>query len=201
MAIEVKIQSASLDGTPYTCPNCGTAAFTLDGSGLTDRFPAWGNCANYHSWEDPLITRGDLRAILAASTGRQRAEDEDRFAVEIGGAILAGILQPELTADDIRQAVKRVYWQRLLKPALRRQKRAAIRAVKRPAKNAVAAAKAAALTAAWDLQTGGHQTDPDHTPGPINACPFCDGGLIELDSHLHDTTVRCTVCSGTGELD
>ncbi|MFF1547135.1 hypothetical protein [Streptomyces sp. NPDC058291] len=203
MAIELKIASMTINGHPHTCPECSTAAFTLDGRGLFDAFPAWGACSNYHSWEHPLLTVGDLKQIQAARTGRERAEDEDTFAVEIGGAVLAGTLQPELTADDIRQAVKRVYWQKLLKPALRRRKRAAIRAVKRPAKNAVAAAKAAALTAAWDLQAGGHQLDPDHTPEPINPCPACDGkGRFKLDSHLHDTTtVRCTVCSGTGEID
>lgn len=199
--LTLKIQQMTIDGHPYLCPECLSEAFTLDGTGFLDGLPSRGNCWQSHSWEEPLITLGALKEITAASTGRVRAEDEDTFAVEIGGAILAGTLQPELTADDIRQAVKRVYWQRLLKPALRKQKRAAIRAVKRPAKNAVAAAKAAALTAAWDLQAGGHLIDPDYTPEPINACPFCDGGLIELDSHLHDTTVRCTVCSGTGELD
>lgn len=202
MAIELKIDAMTINGHPHTCPECSTAAFTLGGRGLFDAFPAWGTCSSYHSWEHPLLTVGHLKQIDAARTGRDRAEDEDTFAIEIGGAVLAGTLHPELTADDIRQAVKRVYWQRLLKPALRRRKRAAIRAVKRPVTNGAAAAKAAAIGAAWGLQAGGHQPDPDHTPEPINPCPACDGkGRFDLDTHIHGGTVRCTVCSGTGEID
>jgi hypothetical protein len=203
MAVELKIIAMTIDGHPYTCPECETGTFTLDGRGLSDRFPAWGTCSSYHSWEDPLLTVGDVKQIHAARTGRQSAEDEDTFAIEVGGAVLAGVLHPELTADDIRQAVKRVYWQKLLKPALRRQKRKAIRAVKSPIKASVATAKAAALEAAWTAQAGGYKDDPDYTPDPVDPCPACNGkGRFKLDTHLHDAaTVPCTVCSGTGEID
>lgn len=203
MAVELKIIAMTIDGHPHTCPECSTAAFTLDGRGLFDAFPVWGTCSSYHSWEHPLLTVGHLKEIQAVRTGREHAEDQDTFAIEIGGTILAGTLQPQLTADDIRQAVKRVYWQRLLEPALRRRKRAAIRAIKRPVKNGVAAVKAGALEAAWTAQAGGYQANPDYTPEPVNPCPACNGkGHFKLDTHLHDTTtVRCTVCSGTGEID
>lgn len=210
MAIEVKIIEMTIDGHPYTCPECGTAAFNLDGHGFIDAFPARGNCSAFHSWEDPLITVGDLKQINAVRTGRQQAEDVDTFEITIGGVVLAGILQPDVTLDDLKQVAKRVYWQRIIKPAARRRKRAAIRAVKRPIKtatgaasNAVAAAKAGALEAAWTAQAGGYQPDPDHTPEPINPCPACNGkGHHDIESRIHKTTkVRCTVCTGTGEID
>ncbi|MFJ5644067.1 hypothetical protein [Streptomyces sp. NPDC093223] len=206
MASQLKIIAMTVDGCPYGCPTCGTDTFSLEAHGLVDAIATvWGNCVNYHSWEDFLLTPGDLDAIQAASSGRARAEDDDTFEVVIGGALLAGILHPELTADDLKKAA-RFHWQRIIKPAIRKQRQRAVRGVTRPVKNAakntVAHAKAAALETAWGLQAGGHQPDPGYTPDPVNACPFCTEGFIKLDTHLHDTTsVRCTVCTGTGEID
>lgn len=207
MVLTLKIAAMTLNDRPHTCPECDTASFTLDGRGMFDGFPVWGNCPNGHSWEHPIISVGDLKQIKAASTGRERAEDVDTFEIVIGSARLAGVLHPEVTVDDIKKAVTRVYWGRLLKPALRRRKNKAVRAITRPvkngARNAVASAKAAAIGAAWDLQAGGHEPDPDYTPEPINPCPACNGrGRLKIETHLHDTTsVRCAVCSGTGEID
>jgi hypothetical protein len=193
----------TIDGLPYLCPECDTASFTLDGRGFSDGFPARGNCSNYHSWESLFLTIGDLKEIQAASTGRERAEDVDTFEIEVGGAVLAGILHPDVIVDDLKRAVRDVYWKRLIKPALRRQKRKALRAAKKPVSNAVAAAKAGAIGAAWGLQAGGHQPDPDYTPEPINACPACSGkGSFDLESNIHgNRRIPCTVCTGTGEID
>jgi hypothetical protein len=199
--LTLKIQQMTINGHPYLCPECGSEAFTLDGNGFIDALPVWGNCWIGHSWPEPLITLGTLKAIDAARTGRERPQDDDTFQVVIGGAVLAGILHPDLTPEDVK-AVGRIYWRKLIKPALRRQKRRAVRAAKKPVANAAAAAKAAAIGAAWGLQAGGHEPDPDYQPEPINHCPFCTDGYINLDTHLHDTArVRCTVCSGTGEID
>ena len=203
--LTLKIQQMTINGLPYLCPECASEAFTLDGTGFIDAFPVRGNCWNSHSWEEPLITLGGLKEIQAASTGRAKATDIDTFEVEIGGALLAGVLHADLTPEDVK-AVGRIYWKRLIKPALRKQKRRAVRAVTRPvkntAKNGVAAAKAAAIGAAWGLQAGGTQPDPDYTPEPANPCPVCKDGYINLDTNVHNTTsVRCTVCSGTGEID
>ncbi|AVH59980.1 MULTISPECIES: zinc finger-like domain-containing protein [Streptomyces] len=200
--LTLKIQQMTVDGHPYLCPDCASQAFTLDGSGFIDAFPVWGNCWNGHRWEEPLITLGTLKEIKAASTGRERAEDDDAFAIVIGGAVLAGILHPELTADDLKTAGGAA-WKRIIKPAVRRRKRAAFRAVKRPVSNAVAAAQAAAIGAAWVLQAGGHSPDPDYKPEPINPCAACGGkGGHNIEYRLHKTTrVRCSVCSGTGEID
>lgn len=198
--LTLKIQQMTIDGHPYLCPECASEAFSLDGTGFIDAFPVWGNCWNGHSWEEPLITLGALKEIDAARTGRARAEDDDTFEISIGRAVLAGILHPELTADDLKQASS-IYWKRIVKPVLRRRKRAAIRAVKKPVGNAVASAKAAAIGAAWGLQAGGHEPDPDHQPEPINACGAgCDNGYFNIESRLHAShRVRCAVCRGTGE--
>lgn len=205
MAITLKILQATIDGHPYACPDCASRAFTLDGE-MFDGFPARGNCGNGHSWEDPLLTVADLKAIKAASSGRSRPEDVDTFEITIGGAILAGVLHPELTPEDVK-AVARIYWRKLIKPAVRKQKRRAVRAVTSPiktgARSAIAAAQAGALDAAWTAQAGGHEPDPDHQPEPINPCPACRGkGHHAIETRLHDTTsVRCSVCHGTGEID
>jgi hypothetical protein len=211
--LTLKIQQMTINGHPYRCPECASEAFTLDGTGWIDAFPVRGNCWQSHSWEEPLITLGDLKQIQAASTGRVKAEDDDTFEIVIGGAVLAGTLHPDVTPDDIKRAVRDVYWRRIIKPAVRRRKNAAKRAVKQPIKkvvraatgaasDTVAAAQAAAIGAAWDWQTPGGDPDPDYTPEPINPCAVCVDGYIELDSRIHKTqTVRCSVCTGTGEID
>ncbi|MFD8199996.1 hypothetical protein [Streptomyces sp. NPDC059701] len=205
--LTLRIQQMTVDEHPYLCPECASEAFTLDGTGFIDALPVRGNCWQSHSWEEPLITLGALKEINAVRTGRAKATDIDSFEIVIGGAVLAGILHPEITADDLKRAVRDVYWKRIIKPAVRRRKNAAKRAITRPikrgARNAVAATKAAALEAAWTAQAGGYEDDPDYTPEPINPCPACRGkGRIALDSHLHDTTsVRCSVCHGTGDID
>ena len=208
MAIELKIQVMTLDGIPLGCPDCGTNAFSLDGRGPIDALATvWATCANYHSWEHPMLTVADLRAIDEVRTGRQSAEDIDTFEIVIGGAVLAGVLQPEVTIDDLKRVARDVYWQRIIKPAMRRRKNAAKRALVRPIKNAgrnaVAAAKATALETAWTAQAGGYEPDPDYTPEPVTPCPACGGkGEHRLKTRLHDTTrVRCSVCHGTGEID
>jgi hypothetical protein len=203
MGQQVKIQEMTLDGLPLTCPECGSGAFTLEGRGpIAALASVWANCSNYHSWEHQLITTDDLTAIQAARSGRQKATDIDTFEIEIGGAVLAGILVPELTVDDVKTA-GRIYWKRIIKPMVQRQKRAAIRAVVRPVANGVAAVKAEALEAAWTAQAGGYQPDPDYTPEPVNPCPACNGKKrFVIDTRLHDTkTVICSVCLGTGDID
>lgn len=200
--LTLKIQQMTIDGHPYLCPECASEAFTLDGTGFIDALPVMGNCWQSHSWEEPLITLGTLKQIDAARTGRERPEDIDTFDIVIGGAHLSGILHADLTPEDVK-AVGRIYWRKIIKPAVRRQKNKAIRAAKRPVHNAAAAAKAAAIGAAWGLQAGGVDPDPDYQPEPVTPCAACHGkGHHELDTHLHDATrIRCAVCHGTGEID
>src|SRR5690606_38689657 len=185
---------------------CLSEAFTLDGNSFLDAMPVRANCWQSHSWEAIPLTVGTLKRIRAASTGRRRPDDADLFEITIGGAVLAGELYPGVTPEDVK-AVARVYWRRLIKPAGRKQRRRAVRAVTRPVRQATrgtgAAAKAAALEAAATVQAGGYEPDPNYQPEPINPCAACEGrGAHTLDSRLHaTTTVRCPVCHGTGEID
>lgn len=186
MAVQLKIVAMTVDDCPHTCPECGSGSFTLETRGLADVIASvWGNCPNSHSWEECLLTAEDLRTINSARTGRQRAEDDDVFQVVIGGAVIAGLLHPDVTPDDIKRAVRDVYWKRIIKPAARKRKNAAKRALKRPVKKAaraatgaasdtVAAAKAAAIGAAWDWQTPGGDPDPDYKPEPVTPCGICN---------------------------
>ena len=212
--LTLKIQSMTINGHPELCPECGSEAFTLDGAGWIDALPVRGNCWQSHSWDATPITLGDLKQIQAASSGRQRAEDEDTFAIVIGGVAFEGVLHPDVILDDLKRAARDVYWKKIIKPAARRRKNAAKRALKRPIKKAaaavtgtasdtVAAAKAAAIGAAWDWNTPGGDPDPDYTPEPVNPCIACDGkGSHSIDSRIHGAThVPCLVCSGTGEID
>ncbi|GGV45860.1 hypothetical protein [Streptomyces spectabilis] len=206
--LTLRIQQMTIDGHPYLCPECAAQAFTLDGTGFIDALPVRGNCWQSHTWEEPLITLGVLKEILHTSSGRQCATDEDTFEITVGGAVLAGILHPEITVDDVKQA-GRLYWRRIIKPVLRRHRRAAGRAVTRPVKGAVAATQAAALTAAWDLRAGGHEPDPDRQPEPINPCGAgCDRGWFTIPTRIHPKAgsqgkirVPCGVCATTGEAD
>ncbi|MCX5336889.1 hypothetical protein [Streptomyces sp. NBC_00140] len=212
--LTLRIQQMAINGTPYLCPECASEAFTLDGTGWIDAFPVRGNCWQSHSWEEPLITLGGLKQVQAASTGRFKAGDIDTFAVVIGGALLEGVIQPEVLLDDLKKVAKELYWKRIIKPAFRRRKRAAVRAVTRPVRTArraagaaatdtVAAAKASAIGAAWDWQTPGGDPDPDYKPDPMTSCAACDGkGIFNIDSRVHElATARCSACSGTGQID
>jgi hypothetical protein len=203
----------TIDGHPYTCPECASEAFTLDGTGFIDALPRHGPTAGSPTAGRTPHHRRRPQEDQAARSGRQKATDIDTFEIEIGGAVLAGILVPELTVDDVKTA-GRIYWQKIVKPMVRRQKRAAIRAVKRPLRkgaravvrpvaDVVAAVKAEALEAAWTAQAGGYEPDPDYTPEPVNPCPACNGkGAHRIETRLHDTTtVRCSVCHGTGDID
>ncbi|WP_372344707.1 hypothetical protein [Streptomyces sp. KL116D] len=197
----VTVQQMTINGLPYTCPACESRWFTLDAVPRFAQSPANANCYYGHHWTDALITGATMAMIAGSATHRRKA---NTFTVTVGGALLEGTLQPEVTAADIRDLVK-VHWTRLLKPTLRRQKRAALRAATKPVKNAArtaaGAVKSGALKAAWTAQAGGYDSDPDYQPEPVIPCGACDGeGSFPIDSKIHDATrVKCSACNGTGE--
>ncbi|WP_394436245.1 hypothetical protein [Streptomyces sp. SGAir0957] len=214
MSGTVKVVEMTVDGEPMLCPECGSPSFTLD-AGRFESEPAHANCDYSHHWTDGKINGASLVMILGARTGRTKARHKDTFDVTHGGVHLAGTLHPELVVDDLRQGVKTL-WRRGYKPGLRRHRRALVRAAASPGKKAAKAAarkvrgvvddaaatvKAAAVTAAWDIQAGGHEPDPDYTATPVIPCGAgCKKGRIPLDSRIHGMPdVQCSACHGTGE--
>jgi hypothetical protein len=207
MSGTVKVQQMTVDGAPYTCPECDSHTFTLDGHPVFDALPAIANCDFSHHWDDSLITGDTLVMIRGSRTGRPRAHDEDTFDVTHNGIRFEGTLVPELVYDDLRQA-GRIYWKRIIKPTVRKKKRAALRTLARPgkqaarkARDAASATKAATIAAAWTAQTGGYQDDADYQSESVIPCGAgCTDGYFPLDTHIHGAAqVRCSVCHGTGE--
>jgi hypothetical protein len=207
----LKVQQLTTNGVPYGCPECGSRALMLD-QGPFDGMPADLNCCFCpHYWTDGMITGTTVVMIAGSRSGRRKARDEDTFTVTVDGVRFEGTLQPELITDDLKVG-GRTLWRRGIKPSLRRRKKAAVRTVARPGKNAVekvgdaardvvATTKTAALTAAWDAQAGGHTPDLDHRPEPVIPCGAgCTDGWFPLDSRIHGIDkVRCIACRGTGE--
>lgn len=200
MPVTVTVQQMTINGVPYGCEECASRWFTLDANPRFDAYPADANCYYSHHWQDPVLT-GSAVAMIAGSASRRRKANT--FSVTVGGALLEGTLQPEVTADDVRQ-LGRVLWDLGVKSAFRSQKRAAVRAVKRPVKKAARqaadAVKSGMLRAAWTGQAGGYEDDPDYKPEPLIPCGACDGsGSFDLDTNLHGDTVPCSICRGTGD--
>ncbi|MEU0181796.1 hypothetical protein ABZ312_11495 [Streptomyces sp. NPDC006207] len=199
----LKIQAMTLNGQPYRCPECDMASYTLDTAGPIPGWPATFNCLVGCTWEDPIITNRVVDQILKSSSGRKTANDDDTFRIVISSVVLEGILVPEVTLADVKQ-IGGIYWRRIAKPALRKQKTRAKRAVRRGARNAVVkpvkkaagAASAVALTTAWEAQAGGWDEQPIEDP-----CLACEGAKgFEIESRLYgDGWIDCSVCSGTGE--
>ncbi|MEV0580905.1 hypothetical protein [Streptomyces sp. NPDC050392] len=193
------------NGEPAGCPECLAAPVQFTVAQFVDGWPSRGWCPScYHSWDDLLITNAVVRQIAAESTGRQRAADDDTFAVAAPGQYLEGERYPEVTVDDLHQ-ITRFLWRRGLKPDLRRRKNAAKRSAKTAVKGAVGKAASAPLAAAlrvgWQAQAGGWEEDPDGPDPSVFACPAgCDKGWFDLDTHLHELPrVMCSVCKGTGD--
>ncbi|MFJ9037965.1 hypothetical protein ACIRF8_15400 [Streptomyces sp. NPDC102406] len=214
MSGTVKVVEMTVDGAPVQCPECDAPGFTLDG-GRFETEPAHANCDYSHHWTDPQITGATLVMILGSRTGRTKARHNDTFDVTYDGTHLAGTLHPEIVYDDVRQGAK-AFWKRGLKPQLRRRRRALVRAATKPGKqvakkaarkvrgaaeDAAASVKTAAVTAAWDMQAGGHEANPGYTPEPATPCGAgCTKGYFPLDSRIHGMPqVVCTACRGTGE--
>lgn len=197
-----------LNGTPVTCPGCDSgAALTLDRRGPRETWPAWVGCELCgHGDDHPVITNGLVEAAVAARTGRARAEDRDLFTAEWRHLTLIGECIPEFVLDDAvtlvqelgkigrqeigaRRRTARRWW--------RGRKRAARQAVRGAAGQATGTVKAAALRAAWDLQTGG--AGPQKTP----RCRTkgCRGGWVTIATRIHADNGRaekvqepCGVC-------
>ncbi|MCT9142423.1 hypothetical protein [Streptomyces violarus] len=200
MAITIKIIAITCNGEPTGCPECTSQHIEYNARGPFEGWPSWGWCTSCnHSWEDVLMTYGVINTIRTTSTGRKKAEDSDLFSVRLpNGWLVEGELVPQVTVDDVRRA-SQIYWNKIVKPVVRKQKnkakRTARKAVTGAAKAAVAVPAAALLKADWETRAGGWADT-----GQSIACPVgCDKGVFRLDSTIHDSpTVTCGFCQGSG---
>ncbi|MET9366083.1 hypothetical protein ABZX93_35005 [Streptomyces sp. NPDC006632] len=228
-APDLKLQGlAQINEQPLLCAECGSGySLEIFKRGFREVSPALVTCLSCGKGSHhPVVTNGLVDAVLAARTGRRTAEDRDIFAAEWRGVTLTGELRPEFVLDDA-VALTKVLKKQISTDAKawgRSQKRAAkarmketagavTGAAKAKAKGAAAAAKetvsdtvstakAAAISTAWTLQTGG--AGPTTTPKPKRRrCTVkgCRSGMVIISTRIHASTgktsevkIPCGVC-------
>ncbi|MEV5204901.1 hypothetical protein [Streptomyces sp. NPDC053720] len=208
---------AYVDGGEVLCPECGGGhCLELRKRGMREVWPAFLSCLACGSGEDSrIITNGLVDAVLAARTGRKTAGDRDTFTAEWRGIVMTGELVPEFVVEDALSMVRAVrdevrkdttkWWRGKKKEAKARTKAVADTAKsagKKAAKDAGHTAKAAALSTAWNLQTGG--AGPAAMPKPKRSrCTVkgCRAGTVTLSTRLHspsgkarEVKIPCGVC-------
>lgn len=213
---------AEVDGRPLACTGCGnTFSLEVHKNGVFETSPAWVCClACGHGGEDPTVTTGLVDAVLAARASRAADADRDTFTAEWRGTVMTGELVPLLDLHQIRGAAEAVYevaapevktWWRDKKREAKKRVKAPWRAAKRQARKAVdeaaAAAKVAALTTAWNLQTGSAGA-AGPKPKRRRRCTVkgCRNGMLTIRTRNHSAAgktqqvkVPCTVCGRAGE--
>jgi hypothetical protein len=219
---------ALVDGQPLACTECGnTFSLEVHKRGPFETSSAWVCCLTCgHGGEDQAVTNGLVDAVLAGWAGRQKSADRDVFTAEWRGTVLTGELYPTLDVYQAKGAAKAV--QKAAAPEVKRwwrgKKRAAKNQVKAPFRrarqkvegavedaaaagrervsDAVAAAKVGALSAAWQLQTGGAGPTTS-TRAKVRRCRVkgCRGGQLTIRTRFHSSTgktqkvkVPCGVC-------
>ncbi|MFD7262980.1 hypothetical protein [Streptomyces sp. NPDC059874] len=221
---------AYVDGAPLECGHCGNAiGLHVHKRGPREVWPAWITCGSCGRGDDSAtVTNGLVDAVLAARTGRQKAEDRDLFTAEWREVVMTGELRPTLVMDDLvtvaealRDEVEKDvgrWWggkKKAAKAKVAEAKATAKGAVKDAASDAATAAKGAAknaknataaavLTTAWQLQTQG--AGPAKMP-KAKRCTVkgCRGGMVTLATRLHSPTgksaevkIPCGTCHRTG---
>lgn len=220
---------AYVDGEPLECEHCGNAiALHVHKRGPREVWPAWISCGSCGRGEDAAkVTNGLVDAVLAARTGRRKAEDRDLFDAQWREVTMTGELRPTLVADDLVVAAEALrdevhkdvsrWWggkKKAAKTAVREAKATAKGAVKdaasdaatatrSAAKNAKSATTAAVLSTAWQLQTQG--AGPARMPkSPRCTVKGCRGGMVTLATRLHSPTgasapvkIPCGTCHRT----
>lgn len=202
----------TLNDRPIRCAECGsTTGLELTTRGPRETWPAFLSCLACGEGNDhPLITNGLVREAVAASTGRKRAEDRDTFRAEWRGLVLAGEQIPQFVLDDAVQGGKALADE--LKTRAKEQTDEATdrtrtwwggkkKAARAAAEQKAGSAKAAALGAAWQMQTGG--AGPQKKPRG-HRCPVkgCRRGTVTVTTRIHGAKpgatrkeqVPCSVC-------
>jgi hypothetical protein len=179
-----------LNGESVACSGCGQAgSLDLAERGPRETWPAWISCRECGHGEDhPAITNGLVAAAAAATTGRRTRHDADLFAAQWRHLTLAGECRPEFVLDDalaLGEELAKIGQQeiRARKSEARQWWRGRKKAARSVAGQAAGRAKAAALTAAWDLQTGG--AGPARTPRARCRTKDCKGGWVTITTRIH----------------
>ncbi|MFF7139587.1 hypothetical protein ACFZBZ_45815 [Streptomyces sp. NPDC008196] len=219
---------ALVDGQPLACTDCGnTFSLEVHKRGPFETSAAWVCCLSCgHGGEHQAVTNGLVDAVLTGWVARQKDADRDMFTAEWRGTVLTGELYPTLDIYQARGAAKAVHqgakplvkrWWRGKKRAAKKQVKAPFKLARRKAEqavdagreragDAVAAAKAGALTAAWQLQTGGAgptvSTRPKRRRCRVKGCR---GGMVTIRTRVHSTSgkaqtvkVPCGMCHRAG---
>lgn len=204
---------AEVDGRPLTCEGCGnTFSLEVHKNGIFETSPAWVCCLSCgHGGDHPTVTTGLVDAVLAGWVDRQKDTDRrDTFTAEWRGTVLSGELVPTLDLYQATAAVKAVHegasphvkrWWRGKKKAAKAKAKAPLQAVRAKAGQATAAAKVTALSAAWQMQTGGAGGAPATRPRSRCTVKGCRRGWLTIRTRIHSGTgkaqekrVPCAVC-------
>ncbi|GGZ19689.1 hypothetical protein [Streptomyces nitrosporeus] len=209
--------TAHVDGEALACGSCGNdRALEIHKDGFREVWPAWISCLSCGAGESsPVVTNGLVDAALTARTGRVRPEDSDTFTAEWRGIVMTGEIFPDFVLGDAIAVVQALHdqvakdtkaWTRSKKKEAKARAKAAARtateATRKKAGGAANTAKAAALSTAWTLQTGGAGPTTVTKPKP-QRCTVkgCRGGMVTLSSKLHSPTgktrevkIPCAVC-------
>ncbi|MEV7595507.1 hypothetical protein AB0O42_35110 [Streptomyces sp. NPDC089922] len=206
---------AQVDKEPLLCGECGSGySLEISKRGFREVWPAFVSCLSCGKGDDhTVITNGLVDAVLAARTGRRKAEDRDTFTAEWRGVTFTGELHPEFVLDDALTVAKLLKeqvskdakaWGRSKKQeakahlkekagavtgAAKDRAKEAADAAKEKAGEAVSTAKAAAISTAWTLQTGG--AGPTTLAKPKRQrCTVkgCRSGMVTISTRVHATT-------------
>lgn len=206
---DLTLRGAVINGNPVACTACGdTAQLALTRSGSRETWPVWADCrACGHGEDHRAITNGLLDAVIDATGGPAGEPRALPFAARWRGLVLIGERAPELTPADLLTAARE--WAGVASDAAGARVRDAKRTGRRrllgirrkataQAEQLAGGAKAAALTAAWDWQTGGADGSPKRRRCTAKGCK---GGWLTITTRVYADTgrpekqrVACAVC-------
>lgn len=213
---------AEVNGQPLACGACGnTFSLEVHKRGPFEAGPAWICCLSCGAGRESAdVTNGLVDAVFAGwNEKREDVLARDTFAAEWRGTYFTGELVPTLDFHQAKVAVEA--WHEVTAPEVKRwwrgKKRAAkvkvkapvrkaANAVKATSREATAGVKAQALSAAWQMQTGGAGL-----PGPtaVRRCPVkgCRRGWLTIRTRVHtgsgkkgSVRVKCAVCTRTDDV-
>lgn len=198
---DLKLVSLFLNEEQVICSGCESGDHLwLELGGRRETWPAWFGCYCGHGEDHQVITNGLVEAAMLTRTGRQTATDTDTFAAEWRGITLVGECVPTFVIGDAVAVVKELT--KVGKKEVRRRSRSWWRGTKQAATGqagrAMGGAKAAALSAAWQAQTGGTSTARKPRRCRVKGCRR---GLVTITTRIHSTTgktettkVPCGAC-------